>query len=82
MVQVLQIAGALALLAAYGSVQMSWMRAQSPLYLGLNLVGGAVLFATALVESQWGFILLEGTWALIAGWSLISLRRRRTAGAT
>jgi hypothetical protein len=39
-------------------------------YLGLNFVGGAGLSAAAALSHQWGFVLLEGIWALVAAWGI------------
>jgi len=46
------------------------MRPNSQLYLALNLVGSVVLAVLAWVESQWGFLLLEGVWAVVSAWGL------------
>jgi hypothetical protein len=35
-------------------------------YLILNLAGSAVLAADAAAGSQWGFLLLEGEWAVVS----------------
>lgn len=71
--QVVQIAGALLVLAGYGAAQAGWLRTDSRVYLVLNLVGSAVLAALAVHERQWGFLLLEGAWAII---SLVGLTTR------
>ena len=68
--QVIQIVGALLILAAFAAVQFERMRPDSRLYLALNLVGSAILAVLAWVESQWGFLLLEGVWAVVSAWGL------------
>jgi hypothetical protein len=66
-----QIGGALLVLAAFALAQARIFMPQARVYLILNLVGAAVLAVDAYVERQWGFLLLEGVWALIAGWGLV-----------
>jgi hypothetical protein len=68
--QVIQIIGALIILGAFGANQLGEMRTDSRLYLLLNLVGSVVLAILAVTEGQLGFILLEGVWAAVSGWSL------------
>lgn len=70
MEQLIQVVGALLILVAFAAVQYERMRPDSRLYLTLNLVGSAILAVLALVESQWGFLLLEGVWAIVSAWSL------------
>jgi hypothetical protein len=70
--QVIQIVGALLILAAFTAVQAERMRPDSRLYLALNLVGSAILAVLALAASQWGFVLLEGVWAVVSAWGLIA----------
>ena len=70
MAQAIQIIGALIILGAFAGNQLGEMPTDSRLYLLLNLVGSAVLAVIAVVEGQIGFILLEGIWAVVSGWSL------------
>jgi hypothetical protein len=68
--QIIQIVGALLILAGFAAVQFERMRPDSRLYLVLNLAGSAILAVLAWVESQWGFLLLEGVWAIVSAWGL------------
>lgn len=73
--QLIQIIGALLILVAFGAVQFDRMRPDSRLYLALNLAGSIILAVLAVAASQWGFVLLEGVWAIVSAWSLISALR-------
>jgi len=68
--QVIQVIGALLILAAFAAVQFERMEPSSRLYLALNLVGPAILAVLALRTSQWGFVLLEGVWAIVSAMGL------------
>lgn len=73
--QAVQVLGALLILVAFAALQTGHMRPDSHTYVVLNLLGSAVLAALALLEEQWGFLLLEGVWALVSAWSLWRLAR-------
>ena len=73
--QPVQIAGAVAILVAFVLAQGGVLPLRSVLYLVLNLVGSAVLAVDAYFERQWGFVLLEGVWAIVSAWSLLTRRR-------
>ena len=72
-----QIAGALAILAAFALAQAGALDQHSRRYLVLNLAGSAVLAVDAYVERQWGFLLLEGAWAVVSAWGLAAVLRTR-----
>lgn len=71
--QLIQIVGAVLILAAFAAVQFDRMRPDSRLYLALNLVGSAILAVLAVAASQWGFVLLESVWAIVSAWGLVSI---------
>jgi hypothetical protein len=73
--QLIQIVGALLILAAFAAVQFERMRPDSRVYLTLNLIGSAILAVLAWVESQWGFLLLEGVWAIVSAIGLFAALR-------
>ncbi|MEV6965344.1 hypothetical protein AB0M47_09530 [Hamadaea sp. NPDC051192] len=67
----IEIAGSLMILAAFAAAQLGRLDLRSRTYLILNLAGSAVLAVIALDQRSWGFLLLEGTWAIVSGLSLL-----------
>jgi hypothetical protein len=74
--QFIQILGAVLVLVAYIAAQLRMLDGKSYPYLVLNLLGSGLLAVLAAAGAQWGFLLLEGTWALV---SLLSLGARLVA---
>jgi hypothetical protein len=76
MAQVAQVVGALLILSAYALAQFDLLNQRSYWYIGLNLVGATALAILAWYEEQWGFLLLEGVWALVSAVALVTRVRR------
>jgi hypothetical protein len=76
--QLVQVAGALLILAAFVLAQARVVDQHGYAYLVPNAIGSSVLCVLAFLSSQWGFVLLEGVWALVSAWSVV--RRALRAG--
>ena len=73
MLQAFSLAGALLILLPFAGAQLGRLTVESLSYQVMNLVGATILTIVAIVGRQYGFILLEGTWAIV---SLVGLARR------
>ena len=77
MLQVISVLGALAILGAFAANLFGWIRPSNLWYSVANVLGSAVLTVVAVVDRQLGFILLEGTWALVSLWGIFAALRGR-----
>ncbi|BDZ50770.1 hypothetical protein GCM10025867_30110 [Frondihabitans sucicola] len=80
----IQIVGSLLVLAGFALAQWGVLNLKSLRYLVLNTAGSGVLAVDAVVEQQWGFLLLEGVWAIVSAFSLVGVlrsKRRSNRGA-
>jgi hypothetical protein len=73
--QVLQMIGAILILAAFGAQQFQRLEAETKTYQMLNLIGGFCLCAAAIAVRQYGFILLEGSWSVVSAWGVWRVAR-------
>jgi hypothetical protein len=78
MIQIVSIVGSLMILAAYAANQSGRWTAERREYMVLNLLGAGVLAVVAAVEEQWGFLLLEGVWAVVSAMALVRAQRTAT----
>ncbi|WP_273841815.1 CBU_0592 family membrane protein [Rubrobacter calidifluminis] len=79
-IQLVSVVGSLLILAAYAANLLGVLSASGVKYSLLNLIGSGILSAIAVIEDQWGFLLLEGAWTLISAGALARLTFRRIRG--
>jgi hypothetical protein len=64
--QLISLVGAAMILGAYAALQQKRLGLQHRLYHALNFVGSGLLTVSAVRDLNWGFIVLEGSWALLS----------------
>jgi hypothetical protein len=74
----IQIGGAVLVLIGYVLGQLGKIDTSSKAYLLINLAGSTLLALDAYSGRQWGFLVLNGTWAVI---SLVNLIRLLTGAS-
>ncbi|HTL05738.1 MAG TPA: hypothetical protein VL241_08335 [Gemmatimonadales bacterium] len=75
MIQVVSLLGALLILIPFAASQLRRLAVATLAYQLPNLVGSLALTVVAILERQYGFILLEGTWAVMSLVGLIGVLR-------
>jgi hypothetical protein len=78
--QLIQLQGALLVLAGFVLAQRRVLDPRSRTYLLVNLVGSTVLAVDAWLGAQWGFFVLEAVWAAVSAGGLVGASGR--AGQT
>ena len=73
-IQLVSALGSLLVLAAYVASQFGYLSAKGLAYAFANIAGSGILAVVAALEAQWGFLVLEGAWALV---SLVAVMRQR-----
>ena len=73
-IQLVSVLGSLLVLGAYVASQFGYLSAKGLAYAFANIMGSGILAVVAVLEAQWGFLLLEGAWASV---SLVAVVRHR-----
>jgi hypothetical protein len=68
----LQFGGAALILAGFALSQANLLAERSYPYFLINFVGAGILSILAYEVQRWGFVLLEGVWAVVALAGLLS----------
>lgn len=74
---VVQVVGAVLVLACFLLAQVDRVNPAGYRYLVTNLIGSAAMTVTAVIAGEWGFVFLEGIWALVSAWGLVQRLRGR-----
>ncbi len=75
MIQTISVIGALLILLPFVGSQLGRLSTRSVAYQVLNIVGAGALTVVAVLESQYGFILLEAAWGIASFAGLFSVLR-------
>ena len=78
-IQLVSVLGSLLVLVAYVASQFGYLSAKGLAYAFANIVGSGILAVVAALEAQWGFLVLEGAWALV---SLVAVVRQNAKANT
>lgn len=73
--QIVSILGALAVLGAFAADQFGLVDPTRLSYALANFIGATILAAIAVVDQQIGFIVLQGAWAAVSLWGIVSILR-------
>jgi hypothetical protein len=73
MIQLVSVLGALLILLPFAGSQLGRLSTESLTYQWMNLLGAASLTAVAIIELQYGFILLEGVWTVMSAVGLAKI---------
>lgn len=76
MLQIVSVIGALLVLFPFAATQLGRMRNDTLAYQLMNLAGAGALTVVAVIERQYGFVLLEGTWTLASAAGLVRRKAR------
>ena len=76
--QIISFIGAILILAAFGALQLNRLATDTITFQVLNLFGGIFLCITAMALRQYGFILVEGLWAVLSVVGLWRVFTRRS----
>lgn len=78
LIQGISLVGACVVLFAFFMQQQGAWQPGEVRYLACNFVGTAVLTVVAWIGSQWGFVLVEGIWAIVSLRGLIRAKRAQS----
>ena len=79
--QLVQIVGALLNMGAFALLHFEIAPSSALRYLVPNWVGSVLLVASAYVDRQWGFLMLESAWVAVTGYAIVARANGRPSRA-
>jgi hypothetical protein len=74
--QLIQIVGALLNMGAFALLHFEIAPSSALRYLIPNWLGSVLLVASAYVDQQWGFLMLEGAWVAVTAYAIAAKMHR------
>ena len=75
MIQIVSLIGSLLILGAYAAQQTGRVASDTAAYSMANFAGSGILTVVAVVEQQWGFLLLEAAWCAVSAFAFVRVIR-------
>jgi len=79
LIQLISLVGAALVLGAFVASQVGRLSTEGAAYRLMNLAGSLILTVVAVIGRVWGFVVLNGVWALVSVVGIIRLLRGRSA---
>ncbi|MEY4504485.1 MAG: hypothetical protein RL154_779 [Pseudomonadota bacterium] len=70
LIQVISLLGAMLCLIPFAAVQLNKLKSDDYSYIIMNFFGGSILATVAVIQIEYGFILMECVWATVSFYSL------------
>lgn len=69
-IQIVSLIGAMLCLIPFAAVQLDKLKSDDLSYILMNFFGGTTLAIVAVIQVEYGFILMEGVWATVSFYAL------------